>query len=287
MSCPRRRTSSNHWSLRRRPVGFTGSPVKPSDDKGRGPLYTEANTSESYRPSGPLPVLDIKWIRDNPDAFIKGLTSRGFDDPQATLNRILSLDEQRREHDSAIAGGAGAPNTASKEVGQAKAARTRRGRGPERGGGGPQDRDPGRRGERARGRQGSARFASRDPQHPCSRRAGGRDANVNEVKSEVGERRRLCGFQPKQHFEIGEALGLMDFESAAKMSGARFAVLKGALARLERALAQFMLDLHTTQYKGDDGRELGWIHRSRSATARAGRHHVRHCPTAKVCRRSI
>ena len=55
-------------------------------------------------------------------------------------------------------------------------------------------------------------------------------------------------FQPKQHFELGEALGLMDFETAAKLSGARFVVLKGALARLERALAQFMLDLHTSEH---------------------------------------
>jgi seryl-tRNA synthetase len=56
------------------------------------------------------------------------------------------------------------------------------------------------------------------------------------------------GFGPKEHFEIGEALGLMDFDAAAKMSGARFVVLKGALARLERALEQFMLDLHTTEH---------------------------------------
>ena len=55
-------------------------------------------------------------------------------------------------------------------------------------------------------------------------------------------------FQPKEHFELGEALGLMDFETAAKLSGARFVVLKGELARLERALAQFMLDLHTDEH---------------------------------------
>ena len=55
-------------------------------------------------------------------------------------------------------------------------------------------------------------------------------------------------FPPKQHFELGEALGLMDFETAAKLSGARFVVLKGPLARLERALAQFMLDLHTSEH---------------------------------------
>ena len=56
------------------------------------------------------------------------------------------------------------------------------------------------------------------------------------------------GFVPKQHFELGEALGLMDFETAAKLSGSRFVVLKGALARLERALAQFMLDVHTSEH---------------------------------------
>ena len=55
-------------------------------------------------------------------------------------------------------------------------------------------------------------------------------------------------FAPKQHFEIGEALGLMDFEAAQKISGARFVVLKGALARLERAIASFMLDLHTGEF---------------------------------------
>ncbi len=69
-----------------------------------------------------------------------------------------------------------------------------------------------------------------------------------------GEPPKLGGInKPKEHFEIGEALGLMDFETAAKLSGARFVVLKGALARLERALAPFMLDLHTAPEKGGLG----------------------------------
>lgn len=55
-------------------------------------------------------------------------------------------------------------------------------------------------------------------------------------------------FQPKEHFELGEALGYMDFERAAKLAGSRFTVLKGPLARLERALGQFMLDLHTMEH---------------------------------------
>jgi len=60
--------------------------------------------------------------------------------------------------------------------------------------------------------------------------------------------KRNYAFEPKQHFDLGEALGMMDFETAAKLSGARFVVLKGALARLERALAQFMLDVHTNEH---------------------------------------
>ncbi len=61
-------------------------------------------------------------------------------------------------------------------------------------------------------------------------------------------------FTPKQHFDLGEALGQMDFETAAKLSGARFVVLKKGLARLERALGQFMLDVHTSEHGYDRSR---------------------------------
>ena len=77
----------------------------------------------------------------------------------------------------------------------------------------------------------------------------GRDENDNVEVRRYGEPPRFPNsFKPKEHFELGEALGLMDFETAAKLSGARFVILKGALARLERALMQFMLDLHTTEH---------------------------------------
>ena len=82
-------------------------------------------------------------------------------------------------------------------------------------------------------------------------------------------------FTPKQHFELGEALGLMDFETAAKLSGARFVVLKSGLARLERALGQFMLDLHTQRAR---------LHRGQSAAAGARRGDVRHGAVAEVSR---
>jgi seryl-tRNA synthetase len=75
----------------------------------------------------------------------------------------------------------------------------------------------------------------------------GPDETANVVLAQHGEPRDL-GFAPKQHFELGEALGMMDFATAAKLAGARFTVLRGALARLERALGQFMLDLHTREH---------------------------------------
>ena len=75
----------------------------------------------------------------------------------------------------------------------------------------------------------------------------GKDEKDNVQKSEWGTKRDYA-FKPRQHFDLGEALGQMDFETAAKISGARFVVLKKGLARLERALGQFMLDLHTTEH---------------------------------------
>jgi seryl-tRNA synthetase len=75
----------------------------------------------------------------------------------------------------------------------------------------------------------------------------GPDESANVVLRQVGQPRDL-GFQPKQHFELGEALGMMDFATAAKLAGARFVVLRGPLARLERALGQFMIDLHTREH---------------------------------------
>ena len=75
----------------------------------------------------------------------------------------------------------------------------------------------------------------------------GADERANQVLAEHGAKPDFA-FAPKQHFELGEALGLMDFATAAKLAGARFVVLRGALARLERALGQFMLDLHTTSH---------------------------------------
>jgi seryl-tRNA synthetase len=194
-------------------------------------------------------VLDIKWIRDNQDAFIKGLTDRGFEPPPSdVLTQILSLDEERRRTIQHLQEAQARRNAASKEIAKAKASKD----------------------EKAAKRlmdevaslkksmeslQYDADMASIDledllhgiPNVPAADVPIGPDASLNEVKRKVGKPEKFS-FQPKQHFEIGEALGLMDFQTAAKLSGARFVVLKGPLARLERALAQFMLDLHTSEH---------------------------------------
>jgi seryl-tRNA synthetase len=75
----------------------------------------------------------------------------------------------------------------------------------------------------------------------------GADETANAVLKQFGAP-PIFPFTPRQHFELGEALGMMDFEAAARISGARFTVLRGALARLERALGQFMLDLHVSEH---------------------------------------
>ena len=87
------------------------------------------------------------------------------------------------------------------------------------------------------------------PNLPADDTPDGKDETDNVEIRRWGAPPELGGMnKPKEHFEIGEALGLMDFDAAAKLSGARFVVLKGALARLERALEQFMLDLHTSEH---------------------------------------
>jgi seryl-tRNA synthetase len=193
-------------------------------------------------------VLDIKWIRDNKDAFVKGLTDRGFDDPRAALNSLLSLDEERRATIQKLQDAQARRNAVSKEIGNAKAKKD------EAAAKRLMDevatlKDTIQTGEAAEKRLDDelGTLLATVPNTPAPDVPVGADAGANKVLRVVGEPPKFS-FQPKQHFELGEALGLMDFETAAKLSGARFVVLKGALARLERALAAFMLDLHTSEH---------------------------------------
>jgi seryl-tRNA synthetase len=186
---------------------------------------------------------DLKFIRENPKAFDDALARRGLEAQSAA---ILALDEERRAVITRLQEAQARRNAASKDIGKAKGK-----------GGDPALADKlmaevaALKEKLAVGEADEKRLdeALRNalaviPNLPAPDVPEGADEKGNVEVRRVGEPRAF-DFAPKQHFEIGEALGLMDFEAAARMSGARFVVLKGPLARLERALAALMLDLHT------------------------------------------
>ncbi|MEM8573547.1 MAG: serine--tRNA ligase [Pseudomonadota bacterium] len=194
-------------------------------------------------------MLDVKWIRENPDAFVAGLKKRGFQPaPQEILNQILTLDSQRRETIQQLQDLQARRNAASKEIGKAKKEKneTEATRLMDEVAGIKETIQQGEEDERAQD-QALRDLLAGIPNMPGDDVPVGPDEDANVELRKVGDIPSF-DFEPKQHFEIGEALGLMDFEIAAKLSGARFVVLKGALARLERALSQFMLDLHTAEH---------------------------------------
>jgi seryl-tRNA synthetase len=189
-------------------------------------------------------VHDIKAIRDNPTAFDAGLQRRGLAPQSAGL---LKVDEERRRILTRVQEAQARRNAASKDIGAAKKAK---------------DEALAARlmaevnalkdqlaADEAEGQRLDAALdlaLASIPNIPRDDVPVGADEHGNVLVRTWGEPRAF-DTPPKQHFEIGEALGMMDFESAAKVSGARFVFLKGPLARLERALAQFMLDTHTGQ----------------------------------------
>ncbi len=193
-------------------------------------------------------MLDVKWIRENPDAFLKGLKDRGFDGPTKTLNQILKLDEERRETIQVLQDAQARRNAASKDIGKAKQSKNEAEakRLLDEVAGLKETIQDGEDKERALD-QALRDLLAGIPNMPAADVPVGEDERENVELRKVGTPPKF-NFEPKQHFEIGEALGMMDFETAAKLSGARFVVLKGPLARLERALAQFMLDLHTSEH---------------------------------------
>ena len=190
-------------------------------------------------------MFDVKWIRENGEAFDAGLKKRGL---LPMSQDILAIDERRRARVTALQEIQAQRNVASKEIGKAKAAKDQK----------HADRlmkevtdlkvqiQEGE--EEERGLISAINNAlAQFPNMPLAEVPNGADADDNVEVRTWGVPAKL-GFAPKQHFEIGEKLALMDFETAARISGARFVVLRGALAKLERAIAQFMLDLHTTEF---------------------------------------
>src|SRR5262245_44865423 len=202
-------------------------------------------------------MFDIKWIRDNAEAFDAGLAKRGIS-PGGDVkfaSDLIAIDEARRRVITRLQEAQARRNAASKEVGKAKAAKD------EAKANALMAEVAALKDELARGEdeQRGADRALNDalsviPNLPLDEVPVGRDERDNKEVRRVGTPPKLGWTnKPREHYEIGEALGLMDFETAAKLSGSRFVVLKGQLARLERALAQFMLDLHTGPEKGGLG----------------------------------
>ena len=192
-------------------------------------------------------MFDIKWIRENPDAFDAALARRGY---EASAARLLELDDARRSHITKLQDAQERRNAASKEIGKAKGS-----------------------GDNARAQElidevaeikafiQSGEEEERKliaalegamaviPNLPHEDVPEGGDEAGNVLYRTHGEVPSFSFNEaPKEHFDLGEALGGMDFETAANLSGSRFVVLKGQIARLERALGQFMIDLHTSEH---------------------------------------
>jgi seryl-tRNA synthetase len=188
---------------------------------------------------------DIKSIRDNPEAFDAALKRRGLAPLSASL---LAIDETRRTSILASEQAQARRNAASKEIGEAK-----------------KNKDDARANAlmaevtELKTTMPAMEAAVKDaeeqlkttlagiPNSPLDEVPDGADEHGNVLHHTFGAKRSYA-FTPKPHYDLGEAMGFMDFEAAAKLSGARFVVLKKGLARLERAIGQFMLDLHTNEH---------------------------------------
>lgn len=188
---------------------------------------------------------DIRFIRDNPEAFDRALSRRGLAPMSAEL---LAIDEARRARILAAETAAAAQNAASKDVGAAKT-----------------------RGDNAEFERLRALVAEKKAEGArLTEEAGAEDARLRDALMRIANlpldevpdgpdesgnveiRRwgtpRVMDFKPLEHFDIPAAREGLDFPTAAKLSGSRFVVLRGAVARVHRALAQFMLDMHTGEH---------------------------------------
>lgn len=193
---------------------------------------------------------DIKWIREEPEGLINALVRRGSDEAEAKalVDGLIALDETRRAGIGKLEELQARRNAASKEIGAAKKA-------------GENDRaealmaevgalktDIPALEEQVKAAEGELHNRlTAIPNVPLPEVPEGADEHGNVEIALVGQKIGFP-FVAKQHFEIGEGLGQMDFEAAAKLSGARFVVLKNKLARLERAIGQFFIDTHTEEH---------------------------------------
>ncbi|HYZ24303.1 MAG TPA: serine--tRNA ligase, partial [Rhodopila sp.] len=186
---------------------------------------------------------DIRAVRADPAAFDAAMARRGL---PPVSDQILKLDTERRAAQTALQEKQSRRNALAREIGQEKRTGA----------------DTSALEAEATALRGDMDgLEKRVPELDAAIRQiletlpnildpfvpDGPDETANIVVKQVGEPRPL-NFEPRQHFELGEALGMMDFATAAKLAGARFTVLRGPLAHLQRALGQFMIDLHTRHH---------------------------------------
>ena len=190
---------------------------------------------------------DIKAIRDDPDVYVRGWTARGIAGAAEVVGELLRLDADLRATQTTLQDAQARRNEASKLIGLAKARKD--------------EAEAQRLMAEVESLKGeiATRFDAEGRIGPALKDAlaalpnlaaadvpRGADEDANVEVRRWGESSAIAN--PKDHVDLGEGLGLMDFEAAARMSGSRFVALKGPLARLERALGQFMLDLQTLEH---------------------------------------
>ncbi len=194
---------------------------------------------------------DIRWIRENAAAFDKALGRRSLDDQSRkafSSANLLAIDERRRAAILQFEQAQARRNAASKEIGAAKKNKDEAAAAALMAEvNALKDRLPALEAESKSAEEELNKLLATIPNLPLAEVPDGQDEHGNVEHHKHGAVRNYS-FTPKQHFELGEALGMMDFETAAKLSGARFVVLKGQLARMERALGQMMLDVHTQEH---------------------------------------
>jgi seryl-tRNA synthetase len=186
---------------------------------------------------------DLRWIRENPEEFDRGLARRGL---PARADEVLTLDKEWRALQTAAEEAQATRNRLSREVGGAKArgeavdeflSQIARGK----------DAETANAAKAAELRTQIDELLASLPNLPAPEVPDGADETANKELRRHGSPPRF-NFAVLPHEAIGEKLGLMDFPRATRLSGSRFVVLKGQLARLERAIGQFMLDLHTQEF---------------------------------------
>lgn len=190
-----------------------------------------------------MSMLDVKWVRENPDLFDESMVNRNS---EPCSEKILDLDKKNREIISKIQSIQAQRNEIAARIGIAKRNKQDASE--------LETKSTRLKGEMASLEQEQVKFSSELteilaslPNIPLVDVPVGRDETENKCVRVVGDISKF-DFKPKHHYELGEDLGLIDFQTAAKISGSRFTILKGAISKMERALKNFMLDNHTQNY---------------------------------------